>query len=198
MRTTHIIASVVAVTIYCSVQAQTPPAGTTAASAPPIGAPTGQKSLAATLNVYAFPSDGQTSSQQSKDEGDCYNWAVQNTGSDPFQAQQQAAQVQQQAAQQQQQTAQATAGAGAKGAVGGAAAGAVVGAVAGDAGKGAAIGATAGVIAGRSKAKGAQQQAAQQSAQQTQAANQASAQQIAAFKKAFAACLEGKKYTVKY
>ena len=198
MRLISVVASIVAAAASISVQAQTPPAATSVASTPAIAAPSGQKSLAATLNVYAFPSDGQSSSQQSKDEGDCYNWAVQNTGSDPFQAQQQVAQAQQQAAQQQQQTAQATSGAGAKGAVGGAAAGAVVGAIAGDAGKGAAIGAGAGLIAGRSKAKGAQQATAQQSSQQVQAASQASAQQTAAFKKAFSACLEGKKYTVKY
>jgi hypothetical protein len=188
MRRMSAVACLAAATILCSAQAQTPPA-----SAPPT-----QKSLAAALDVAVFPSAGQAATQQSKDEGDCYNWAVQSTGADPFQAQQQAAQAQQQAAQQQQQTAQATQGAGAKGAVRGAAAGAVVGAVAGDTGKGAAIGATAGVIAGRQRAKGAQQATAQQSSQQVQAANQASAQQTAAFKKAFAACLEGKKYTVKY
>ena len=47
-------------------------------------APAGQKSLASTLNVYVFPNAGQAPAQQSKDEGECYNWAVQNTGSDPF------------------------------------------------------------------------------------------------------------------
>ena len=188
MRLTSVIACAIATTTFCSVQAQSPPA-----SAPPA-----QKSLSAALNVAVFPSNGQSASQQSKDEGDCYDWSVQNTGADPFHAQQQAAQAQQQAAQNQQQTQQATSGAGARGAVRGAAAGTVVGAIAGDTGKGAAIGATAGLIAGRSRARGAQEQAAQQSAQQTQAADQASAQQIAAFKKGFAACLEGKKYTVKY
>jgi hypothetical protein len=187
------VACVIAATTVCSVQAQTPPPGAVAT-----GAPTGQKTLAASLNVAVFPSAGQAASQQSQDEGACYSWAKQNTGTDPVQAQQQAAQAQQQAAQSQQQVEQSTAGSGAKGAVRGAAGGAVVGAIAGDAGKGAAIGATAGVIAGRSKARGAKEQAAQQSAQQTQAASQASAQQTQAFKTAFAACLEGKKYTVKY
>ena len=43
-----------------------------------------QKSLAATLNVYVFPTTGQDASQQSKDEAECYQWAVGNTGSDPF------------------------------------------------------------------------------------------------------------------
>ena len=43
--------------------------------------PSGQKTLAATLNVYVFPTEGQTSEQQSKDEAECYGWAVEkNTG----------------------------------------------------------------------------------------------------------------------
>lgn len=189
MRKTPAIVLVAMATVTCSASAQTPAA---------IAPPTGQKSLAATLNVYAFPSNGQSSSDQAKDEGDCYKWAAQETGADPFEANKQVAQAQQQAAQQQQQVQQATAGAGAKGAVGGAVVGTAVGAVAGDAGKGAAIGAGAGLIAARAKARGAQQATAQQGAQQTQAAKQAAAQQIEAFKKAFSACLEGKKYTVRY
>ena len=35
----------------------------------------GQQSLAAGLNVYVFPSEGQASSQQSRDESACYEWA---------------------------------------------------------------------------------------------------------------------------
>src|SRR5512143_2725225 len=62
----------------------------------------GQKSLAATLNVTAFPAAGQNAQQQSQDEAACYTWAVQNTGVDPFEAQKKAAQQQQAAAQQQQ------------------------------------------------------------------------------------------------
>ena len=169
------------------------------AATPPVAPPTGQKTLAATLGVYAFPGAGQTTAQQSKDETECYNWSVQNTGSDPFQVAKQTEQQQQQAAAQQQQVQQATQGAGAKGAVKGAAAGALIGEIANDdAGEGAAVGAAAGLVAGRAKARGAKQQAAQQSAHQTQATTQASAQQIDAFKKGFSACLEAKKYTVKF
>ena len=36
------------------------------------------------MNVYVFPTESQVATQQSKDEADCYNWAVQNTGNDPF------------------------------------------------------------------------------------------------------------------
>ena len=107
---------------------------------------TGQKTLAATMNVYVFPNAGQNASQQSKDEGECYNWAVQNTGTDPFQLQKQAQAQQQQAAAAQQQASQSAQGSGMKGAAKGAAAGALIGGIGGDAGKGAAIGATTGAL----------------------------------------------------
>ena len=68
--------------------------------------PAAPKSLAATLNVYVFPTAGQTPEQQSIDEGTCYNWAVQSTGNDPFALQKQAQQQQQQTQQAQQQAQQ--------------------------------------------------------------------------------------------
>jgi hypothetical protein len=149
-----------------------------------------QKSLAATMNVYVFPAQGQASSQQSKDESECYDWAVKNTGTDPFELTKQA-----QAAQQQQaQAAQSAQGSGARGAAKGAAGGALIGAIAGDAGKGAAIGAATGAVVGRHQRKQTEAQAQQQS-QNTQAAT---AEQMGNFRKAFSACLEAKKYTVKY
>ena len=40
--------------------------------------------LASTMEVYVFPTEGQDASQQSKDEASCFEWAVDNTGSDPF------------------------------------------------------------------------------------------------------------------
>jgi hypothetical protein len=167
------------------------------AQTPTISPPTGQKTLAATLNVYAFPGAGQAVPQQSQDESDCYRWAEQNTGHDPFQLDKQAAQQQQQAAQQQQQAQQASSGSAAKGALGGAAGGAAIGAIAGNAGKGAAIGAGVGAIANRARGQSKAQQA-QQQAQQSQEAAKTTAAQLNDFKKAFSACLEAKKYTVKF
>ena len=161
-----------------------------AAAALSVRAGAQQKSLSSTIGVYAFPQKGQGPDVQSQDEAACYQWANQNTGVDPFNAQKQA----QQAAANQQATAQGTQGSGARGAARGAAAGALIGGIAGDAGKGAAIGAGAGFVGGRARARGAQDQAAQQTAQ----AQQATAQQIDAFKKAFSACLEAKGYMVKY
>jgi hypothetical protein len=161
--------------------------------------PSGQKTLAATLNIYAFPNKGQTASQQSEDESACYQYAVQNTGTDPFQLQKQAQQQQQQSADAQKQAQQAGKGAGAKGAVGGAAAGALIGEIASDdAGKGAAYGAAAGVIAGRHRAKKGQEQASEQAKEQGQQAQAATQEQMDNFKKAFSVCMEAKNYMVKY
>jgi len=170
------------------------------AQAPATAPPSGQKTLAPTLNVYAFPQKGQPAAQQSQDEAACYQWAVQNTGSDPFALQEQAEQQAQQTEQAKQQAQQAGKGAGAKGAVKGAAAGAVVGSVGHGAtsGEGAAVGAAVGVVAGRRKGKAAEKQATQQAEQQGQQAQQATAQQVDNFKKAFSACLEGKGYMVKF
>jgi hypothetical protein len=165
--------------------------------APMISPPSGQKSLAATLQVYAFPGAGQTTTQQSQDESECYHWGVKETNSDPFDLDRQAMQQQQLAAQQQQQAQQAAAGAGIKGAIGGAAGGAAIGAIAGNAGKGAAIGAGVGAVANHARGQAIAQQS-QQQAQQTQAAARATAAKMGEFKKAFSACLEAKKYTVKF
>ena len=161
--------------------------------------PASGKSLASTLNVYVFPSKGQTPSTQSEDESACYTWAVQNTGSDPFALQQKSQQQAQQTDAQKQQVAQSGKGAGAAGAVKGAAAGALIGEIASDdAGKGAAYGAAAGVIAGRRKAAAGKQQATQQVEAQGAQAQAATADQITNFKKAVSVCLEAKNYMVKY
>ena len=122
-----------------------------------------QKSLSSTMEVYVFPTEGQDASQQSKDEAECYQWAVQNTGVDPFDLAKQAEQQQQQAAATQQEIAQAGQGAGARGAVGGAAAGALIGEIASDdAGRGAAYGAAAGAIVARRRTRRAKAEASQQ------------------------------------
>ncbi len=170
------------------------------AQAPPPSAPAGQqKTLAATVGLYVFPAKGQKPEQQSQDEAECYNWAVQNTGTDPFQLGKQAQQQQAQTEQAKQQAANAGKGSGAAGAVGGAAAGALIGEVTGgDAGKGAAYGAAAGAIAGRRRQREAKAQATAQVEQQGQAAQQATAQQLDGFKKAYSVCLESKNYMVKF
>lgn len=162
-------------------------------------APPSAKTLAATMNVYAFPQAGQAADKQSKDEADCYTWATSNTGSDPFALSKQQAAQQQQTEQQVQQAKAGAQGAGAKGFAGGAVTGAVIGEIASDdAGKGAAYGAAIGTVAARRRAKGQSEQAAASAQQSGAAQQQATAGQIENFKKAFSVCLEGKKYLVKY
>jgi hypothetical protein len=178
------MALLVGIVVLGIVQAQSAPAG---------------KSLAATLGVYVFPNAGQDASQQSKDEGECYNWAVQQVGVDPFQAAEQAKAQQAQAAANAEAAKAGGKGAGARGAVKGAAAGALVGEIASDdAGEGAAIGAAAGVVAGRSRARRAGAGAEAEAQAQTQQIQQATKEQTDAFKKAFSVCLESKKYMVKF
>jgi hypothetical protein len=161
-------------------------------------APSG-KTLAATINVYVFPSNGQDASQQSKDEAECYNWAVNNVGSDPFELQKEAAATQQQTQQQVQQAQASTQGARAKGAVGGAAAGALIGEIADeDRSQAAAWGAAIGAVSARRHSQARSQQAAASAQQSGAAKQQATAEELANFKKAFSVCLESKKYMVKF
>jgi hypothetical protein len=161
-----------------------------------VAAPAGQKSLAATLNVYAFPMKGQTVAVQDQDQAACYQFAVQNTGVDPFSLQKQAQQQQQHTTQEMQQAKEAGRGAGAVGAAGGAAAGALIGSFSDDAGKGAGIGAAFGFLAGRHRRRMAEEQAAQHVQQQGQQAQQATQQEMTNFKKAFSVCLKAKNYMV--
>ena len=137
-----------------------------------------QSNIAGPLNMYVFPAQGQDQAAQEQDEYACYKWAVEQSGIDPMNPPE----------------VQADPNAGDGAIIGtsarGAAAGAAVGAITGSAGKGAAIGATLGAFGG-ARRRGAAQAGAEQQAQQQQAA------MINSFKKAFAACLEGKGYTVK-
>src|SRR5579864_2435719 len=77
-----------------------------------------------------------------------------------------------------------------RGAARGAAGGAAIGAIAGDAGKGAAIGAVGGTMVGGSRARQNQRAAAANQQAQSQGA-------IDTFNRAYAACMEGRGYTIK-
>lgn len=156
-------------------------------------------SLASTLDVYVFPSSGQEAGQQSKDESECYQWAVNNAGVDPFDLAKEQTASEQQAQADLQAAEQAGKGSGLRGALGGAAVGAVVGEVASDdAGEGAAWGAAAGVLRGRRKGHKAEEAAVEQAEQEQQARTAHSEEELGNFKKAFSVCLEAKEYMVKY
>jgi uncharacterized protein YcfJ len=135
----------------------------------------------ANAGMMIYPAKGQSAEQQQKDEFECHQWAVQQTGYDPTKAQQ---------APQQQTTKQ---GGAVRGAAGGALLGAGIGAIAGNTGKGAAIGAGVGAVGGGAKQR-QQQQQQDATNQQAQAQQQS---QIDNYNKAKGVCLEGKGYTVK-
>ena len=158
-----------------------------------------QQTLSSTMEVYVFPQEGQDASQQSQAEMECYDWAVGNTGSDPFDLQKQAAADAEQAQIEQAQAAETGRGAGAGGAVRGAAAGAIVGEIAdNDVGHSAAVGAAIGAVSSRRRARSAQNQAVAQADQQSESREQATDGQLTNFKKAFSVCLEAQDYMVKY
>jgi len=125
---------------------------------------------AAAAGLFVYPQRGQSAAQQDKDSYECYRWAKSQSGVDPGAP-----------------PPPARAGQHAGGAVGGAARGAAlgaaVGAIAGNAGKGAAAGAVVGGVQGRRRSVAAQQ--AHQQATRS------------AYDRAFAACMEGRGYTVR-
>lgn len=161
-----------------------------------------EESLSTSMNVHVFPSEGQDAVQQSMDEAECFSWAEERTGTDPFELSNTAAQ---QAAAADQAMAQAqSAGQGSTGraAAGGAVAGGLIGGVFGSGKnsgwKGAAAGAATGAIIGNSRKRRGQAEASQQVAAQA-AQDQAMLQaQMDDFKTAFTTCLEAKDYIAKF
>jgi len=154
----------------------------------------------AAAQPYIYPDKGQTPQQQESDKGQCYMWAVQQTGFDPANPQVAAAPPPPSYYQQPQQPQ----GGMFRGAAGGAALGAVGGAIGGDAGKGAAIGAGVGALFGgmrRMRWEEQQQQEQQQMRMQQQSymAQQqgAMASGRANYERAFGACMSGRGYTVR-
>ena len=133
---------------------------------------------------YVFPAKGQSPEQQEKDEYECHQWAVGQTGYDPVKA----------ASSTQTVTTTVDAGAapgsGARGAVRGAAGGAIIANIAGGSGStGAAAGAVIGGVRGRATSR--QQAVVQEQVPATDPVRDAE------YKKAKEACLVGKGYTVK-
>ena len=179
---------------YAQQTAPATPAPATAAPAAPAAA--ANSTLSSSLGLFVFPAKNQTPTQQSTDEGACFDWAKSQTGIDPTNIKPPAP-----SEPSQQQASSSGGGQRVSGAAKGAAGGAVIGAITGDAGEGAAVGAAAGAMAGGAAKRRAKKQEAAQQQQQQQAADQqaqaAIAQQKATYNKAFSACMEGKGYTVK-
>ncbi len=132
-------------------------------------------------DLVIYPAKGQSSDQQEQDQFQCYTWARDRTGFDPMEVPRASSAEPEQKG-----------GAG-RGALGGAAAGALVGAIAGDTKQGALIGGALGGLTGgarRASSNKDRQQWEQQQAQQY-------AQRRNEYNRAYAACLEGRGYTVK-
>ena len=137
--------------------------------------------IAHAQQMYVYPTKGQSAQQQQRDQGECHGWAVQQSGFDPARANLAPA-----------QTASPQRGGIVRGAAGGAALGAVGGAIGGNAGKGAAIGAGVGALFGGMRQRRRSNEQAQMQ-QQQQAAIQ---QQQSNYRRAHAACLQARGYTV--
>jgi hypothetical protein len=135
----------------------------------------GSEALAQSPAVY--PAQGQNAQQQNKDQGDCYAWAANETGSNAATMGSSGGGTQQSGGGERMRGA-------ARGAVGGAA----VGAIAGDTSKGAAVGAGVGTVAGGRRAR--QNRAADEQAQATQQAS------VDSYNRAYAACMSGRGYSV--
>ena len=155
--------------------------------ATPITAPQ-PKLTFAQIGVFIYPAKGQSPGQQKKDEDACYGWAETNTGLTLV-----AGNVDVEAA------GKAGAQGAGKGKVGrgaarGAGTGLVIGAITGNPGRGVAVGAVAGSVRGMRGRVKAKKAAGQSGAQQAVQANQ---QAVDQFKRAAAACLQARGYSVK-
>ena len=138
--------------------------------------------------TFVYPARGQSPQQQEFDRGQCYSWAVQQSGFDPANPSVAAGPPPPQPGMPQ--------GGLFRGAAGGAALGAVGGAIGGDAGKGAAIGAAVGGLFGvMRRARWQEEQQQQQQSYQAQQQG-AMAQGHSAYNRAFGACMTGRGYTV--
>lgn len=147
--------------------------------------------LPCTLNaqdLMIYPAKGQSTEQQDKDKYECYGFAKKQSGFDPM-----AMPTTQTAPP---PTEEKRGGVG-SGAVKGGLGGALVGAIAGDTGKGAAIGAVGGGLIGGARRSEQKQREEHNRRQWEQRETQTYSQNRNNYNRAYAACLEGRGYTVR-
>lgn len=143
--------------------------------------------IPAPAQTFVYPEKGQTAQQQEFDRGQCYSWAVQQSGFDPANPPPPTAPPPMQAAPQ---------GGLLRGAFGGAALGAVGGAIGGDAGKGAAIGAAVGGLFGLMRRAEQVEQERQQQASYASQQQSTLSHGRANYNRAFGVCMTGRGYSV--
>ncbi len=138
----------------------------------------------AQAGLYVYPQKGQSAEQTDKDKYECYNWAKKNTGFDPMAAPKATTPA---------PTVEQKKG----GVVKGAAAGAVAGKVFGSSSKTTRRSALAGAVVGGARQSGAnkKQQQKKEQWEQKEASNYAARRNE--YNRAYAACLEGRGYSVK-
>ena len=137
---------------------------------------------------FIYPTKGQTPQQLESDKGQCYAWAVQQSGYDPANPPL--------ATPPPQPMQQDGGGQVARGLFGGALLGAGIGAISGNAGEGAAIGGLFGALRRVSMQKQEQQQQQQQQAAALQQQQAMQGQGLNNYQRAFRACMNGRGYNV--
>jgi len=166
-------------------------------------APSGRLALVAVISLallsaasaaqeqYIYPTKGQSSKQQEKDRFECYGWAKGQSGFDPMAPPRTSTPPPSRGT-------RSVAGGAVRGGAVGAGVGAVGGAIAGGkAGKGAKIGAATGGLLGGMGAASENARASQDYREwERREANQYAAAR-GQYNRAFAACMEGRGYTVK-
>lgn len=158
-------------------------------------------SMANAADLFVYPPNGRSQTQQQQDQFECHQWAVEQSKFDPVQVATQTTSSPSASTAQPQSSNQPRTG---QAVVGGAAQGAIIGEVAGDkAGKGAAAGATMGLLRGRMAERQAAEERAMAQAQAQQKAKQqqtAQADELRAkqqsYQRARGTCFKARGYTV--
>ena len=170
------------------------------------------RNAAAQTNIYTYPNVRQSQEQQTRDRAECHTWVVQQTGIDPLAPQ--AGTVAPPTRSPPSGSSSGVFGLGEGGmfrgggllgdAATGAGLGAAGGALAGNAGKGAAIGALAGALLGSVHRKAREQEREAwreeqrwRAQHQQQWTAQVRAQGTDDYRRAFAACMSARNYTVR-
>ncbi len=137
---------------------------------------------AAAQHMFIYPAQNQSPEQQSRDQFECCQWSVHQTGVDPTSQAMAAAPP----------SGGGTQASPLRGAARGATVGVIGGAIGGNAGKGAAIGAASGALIGGFRRRDQERRQEQQRREY----EQQQAQAIGAYNRALATCLRGRGYTV--
>ncbi len=142
--------------------------------------------------LVIYPNEGQSSEQQEKDKFECYSWAKGESGFDPMALP---------TASEPPPEKEAAKGGTGKGLVRGALAGAAVGAIAGDSKSdtrnATKAGAAGGAIVGTARRNDQKRQEGQKQQDWEKQQTQQYAQNRSNYNRAYAACLEGRSYSVK-